>query len=84
VSFSPDGRRLASASEDNTVRVWDAGSGQELLILKGHTDGVRAVSFSPDGRRLASASEDKTVRVWEALDVPEDITRAGTPTPWPR
>jgi WD40 repeat protein len=55
VAFSPDGRRLASASPDQTVRVWDAATGQELLTLKGHTSHVNGVAFSPDGRRLASA-----------------------------
>jgi WD40 repeat protein len=66
VAFSPDGRRLASASEDKTVRVWDAATGQQVLALRGHTGAVSCVAFSPDGRRLASASEDKTVRVWDA------------------
>jgi hypothetical protein len=77
VSFSPDGRRLASAGRDHTVRVWDAATGQEKLTLKGHTDRVYGVSFSPDGRRLASASWDATVRVWDAATGKELLTLKG-------
>jgi WD40 repeat protein len=66
VCFSPDGQRLASASADGTVRVWDASSGAEVLQLQGHTSSVDSVCFSPDGQRLASASADGTVRVWDA------------------
>jgi WD40 repeat protein/serine/threonine protein kinase len=66
VGFSPDGRWLASASRDRTVKLWDAATGEETRTLTGHTRPVTSVAFSPDGRRLASASRDGTVRLWDA------------------
>jgi hypothetical protein len=66
-AFSPDGRRLASASGDNCVKVWETATGQELLCLKGHTDRVFGVAFSPDGKQLASAGADGAVRIWDAV-----------------
>jgi WD40 repeat protein/serine/threonine protein kinase len=65
VAFSPDGRRLASASGDRTVKIWDAATGQAIFTLHGHEDFVSSVAFSPDGRWLASASGDKTVKIWD-------------------
>jgi WD40 repeat protein len=65
VSFSPDGKTLASASSDKTVKLWDVVTGKKLKTLNGHPDGFNRVSFSPDGKTLASASSDKTVKLWE-------------------
>ena len=67
MAFSPDGTRLASGGADNTVRVWDAATGQPVgQPLTGHTDWVNSVAFSPDGHRIASGSADNTVRLWDA------------------
>jgi WD40 repeat protein len=77
VAFSPDGKRLASASQDQTARVWDAQTGHEILILKGHTGRVRSVAFSPDGKRLASASNDRTVKMWDTHTGAEELSFKG-------
>jgi WD40 repeat protein/serine/threonine protein kinase/TPR repeat protein len=64
--FSPDGRRIVTASNDKTARIWDAETGREIALLSGHTDAVRSAAFSPDGRRIVTASADKTARIWDA------------------
>ena len=67
IAFSPDGKTLASGSQDNTIRLWDANTGQQKKTLAGHTSGVYSVSFSPDGKTLASGGSvlDATIRLWD-------------------
>jgi WD40 repeat protein len=64
IAFSPDGQMLASGSEDQTIRLWNARDGTCLMVLQGHTGGVTSVSFSPNGEILASASDNSSIRLW--------------------
>jgi WD40 repeat protein len=65
-AFSPDGRRVATASRDKTLRIWDVATGKQIAVLRGHHSELDSVAFSPDGARIVSASVDGTVRVWAA------------------
>jgi WD40 repeat protein len=74
-NFSPDGTRVVSASshniifdpsDSNTIKVWDAQTGEELQTLKSPSDSFKSVNFSPDGTRVVSASDNNTVKIWDA------------------
>ncbi|GBD51975.1 hypothetical protein D3800_02345 [Microcystis aeruginosa NIES-298] len=64
VNFSPDGKTLVSGSWDNTIKLWNVETGQEIRTLKGHDSYVNSVNFSPDGKTLVSGSADNTIKLW--------------------
>src|SRR5260370_38203820 len=68
IAWSPDSERIASASNDKTVQVWNAADGSQLFLYTGHSGFVYGVAWSPNGRRIASTSGDKTVQVWDATN----------------
>lgn len=77
IAFSPDGKTLASGSEDNTIRLWDTIIGEHKKTLMGHTRRVDSVSFSPDGRTLASGGPDNTIRLWDVVTGVQEQTLIG-------
>src|SRR5689334_2521690 len=65
VAFAPDGKWLASAGWDKTIRLWDVTSGKELRQLIGHQGEIECLAVAPDGKLLASGAWDKTIRLWD-------------------
>jgi eukaryotic-like serine/threonine-protein kinase len=65
--FSTDGQRVVGVYADGAVRIWDAGSGRELVVIRGHAGKVSGAIFSPDGRRVLTGSHDRTARIWDAV-----------------
>ena len=65
VTFSPDGKILATGDDNAEIRLWRASDGEQLLLCKGHTSRVWSVAFSPDSQILASGSEDQTIKLWD-------------------
>jgi WD40 repeat protein/serine/threonine protein kinase/Tfp pilus assembly protein PilF len=80
VTFSPDGRRLATAGFEGTARIWDAETGEQLLVCTVPKESVFAVAFSPDGRRLATGSS-RSLQVWDAASGAEICTLVGHTNP---
>ncbi len=65
VCFSADGKKVASGSVDNTVKIWETSTGTCVSTLSGHSDYVNTVTWSPDGTMLASGSDDKSIKLWD-------------------
>ena len=77
-AFSPDGKRIVTASVDRTARIWDAATAKEIAVLR-HDAPAYSAAFSPDGKRIVTASEDKTARIWDAATAEEIAVLRGHP-----
>src|SRR5262249_5548271 len=76
-AVTPDGRHVVSASDDETLKVWELASGRPMATLQGHTLRVTACAVTPDGRHVVSASDDQTLNVWERATYTCRITQRG-------
>jgi len=76
-AFSPNGTRILSASRDNTLKLWDGGTGRLQADLTGHRGWVRSCAFAPDGARIVSGSRDRTLKLWDAETTAELRTLSG-------
>lgn len=65
IAFSPDGNQIISGSLNNTLKLWDVASGQEIRIFTGHSKPVTSVAFSPDGKQALVGSNDATLKLWD-------------------
>ena len=80
VAFSPDGKFVATASDDRTARLWEIATGKDIRQFIGHEGQVKSVTFSPDGKYLLTGSDDTTARLWDVatgLEIRSFISHTG-------
>jgi hypothetical protein len=77
VTFSPDGKTIASASSDKRIKLWNVASGENTATLDGHTDRVSSICYSPDGKMIISGSRDKTLKLWDIIGGRPPVTLRG-------
>jgi len=77
VAWSPDGKRIVSASSDKTIQVWNAVTGNLTFIYRHYSSAMNAVAWSPDSRRIGAGSNDTTVQVWDAMTRNSILTYRG-------
>ena len=65
VAITPDGKYIVSGSRDNTIKLWDIKSGEEIRTFEGHSRWVTSVAITPDGKYIVSGSDDKTIKLWD-------------------
>lgn len=64
IEYSPDGTKIATCSEDNTIKIWEIATGREMTTMFGHTKAVNDLAFAPDSKTLVSVSDDRKVIIW--------------------
>ncbi|MDB9537281.1 WD40 repeat domain-containing protein, partial [Dolichospermum planctonicum CS-1226] len=77
IALTPDGKTVISGSGDNTIKIWDLGTGQEKFTFPGHSSSVNAIALTPDGKTVISGSDDKTIKIWDVVTGTEKFTLPG-------
>ncbi|MFM6619085.1 MAG: WD40 repeat domain-containing protein [Dolichospermum sp.] len=77
IAVTPDGKTVISGSDDQTIKIWDLGTGTEKFTFEGHTYSVRAIALTPDGKTVISGSDDNTIKIWDLTTGNEIATFTG-------